>query len=152
VTRTTFSIVKQIVSSISAFFREVWISFDVGYHFAIVLGAFCHQFSILFRHRFLDAFTDAIFSIFDGKWSLKGSGAGIVQSSIWHPFSQLFPHIDFLIHFGRPLAHFWLPFASRWLSLGAFRSQKSTVWYPKANQNQTKNASKTHSQCNLNFS
>ena len=31
------------------------------------------------------------------------------------PFSRPFPKIDFVMHVGRPLAHFWLPFRSRWL-------------------------------------
>ena len=35
------------------------------------------------------------------------------------PFSRPFPKVDFLMHFGRPLAHLWLPFGSPWLSFGS---------------------------------
>ena len=36
--------------------------------------AFWHQFSTLFRHRFPDVFSDAVFLIFYGKWCENGTG------------------------------------------------------------------------------
>ena len=52
------------------------------------------------------------------------------------PFSRPFPKIDFLMHFGRPLAHVWLPFGSRWLTFGSllapFGSLLAHFWCPVA--------------------
>ena len=42
------------------------------------------------------------------KWLQKTVG----DRALCHPFSQPFPKIDLLMHFGRPLAHFWFPFGS----------------------------------------
>ena len=38
-------------------------------------------------------------------------------------FSKLFQKLDFWMHFGRPLAHVWLPFGSPWLHFGS-------LWLP----------------------
>ena len=34
-------------------------------------------------------------------------------------FSRPFPQLDFSMHSGRPLAHFWCPRASRWFTFGS---------------------------------
>ena len=44
------------------------------------------------------------------------------------PFSQPFPKIDFLTHFGRSLAHFGLPFGSPWLPFGSLLALLGSLW------------------------
>ena len=43
-------------------------------------------------------------------------------------FSRPFPKIDFWMHFGRPLAPFWLPLAPFWLPLAIFWLPFGTIW------------------------
>ena len=42
--------------------------------------------------------------------------------SLLAPFSRPFPKVDFLMHFGRPLAHLWLPLAPLGCLLAPFGS------------------------------
>ena len=44
------------------------------------------------------------------------------------PFSRPFPKIDFWMHFGRPLAPFWLPLAPFWLPFGHFWLHFGPFW------------------------
>ena len=48
------------------------------------------------------------------------------------PFSQPFPHLDFSMHSGRPLTHFWLPLARFRLTLGTFWFPFGSLWFPLA--------------------
>ena len=57
--KTRFYIVKQTVSTVCAFFEQVWTTNGFGIHFGPILGTFWHIFSIFFRHRFSDAFLGA---------------------------------------------------------------------------------------------
>ena len=50
--------------------------------------------------------------------------------SILAPFSRPFPKVDFWMHFGRPLAHCWLPFGSLWLTFGALWLPFGSLWLP----------------------
>ena len=47
----------------------------------------------------------------------------IMQWTFCVTFSEHFPKIDFWMHFGGPLAPFWLPLAPFWLPLAPF-------WFP----------------------
>ena len=83
----------------------------------------------------------SIFSpIFDRKWLPKTSGEMSVLSPFGLPFSRPFPKVDFLMHFGRPLAHFSflfseLPFLTTHgcitecdlTSKGRFRAESATT-------------------------
>ena len=57
------------------------------------------------------------------------NGRGIVaRSFLLAPFSRPFPKVDFWMHFGRSLAHFWLPFGSLWFPLGSPWLPFGTLW------------------------
>ena len=96
--RTTFSIGKQTVWGISAFFAKVWQNNDFGIRFGIILEGFWYTFGILFRHHFLHRFWDGLFRISGSFWvtpgdffallDQKGSPRGIqkhpARSPFWH--------------------------------------------------------------------
>ena len=119
--KTRFSIVKQTVSTVFAFFEKVWKSNGFGIHFGLILGTFWHTFSILFRHRFSDAFLDAknleqiaTWRILVGFWTKSYKPEGIPDESQTNPrrhFFRLFQEpsfgIDFWVILGRFGLHFW---------------------------------------------
>ena len=45
-------------------------------------------------------------------------------------FSRPFPKVDFWMHLGRPLAHFWHPSGSNWLSFGSLWLPFRSLWPP----------------------
>ena len=45
-------------------------------------------------------------------------------------FSRPFPKLDFWMHFGRPLAHHWLPFGSPWPPFGSLWFPFGSLWLP----------------------
>ena len=51
-----------------------------------------------------------------------------MRSPFWPYFSRSFPKVDFLMHFGRPLAHLWLPFRSPWLPFGSLWLTFGSLW------------------------
>ena len=89
------------------------------YQFWHHVRPFWHQFSILVRHRFLNAFLDAIFSIFMRKWLPKGMVAESGDTPFPHPFHDLFR----ILIFSCILVARWLTFGSLWLPLAPF-------WFP----------------------
>ena len=109
-------------------FRKKWKIINFGIHFGIILGAFWHHFSMLFRHRFLDVFLDTIFSIFDQKWLPKWSGKKWLRSPFGAHFRDLFRSLIFWclwLHFdslrlpcGSLLAHFWFLQVLFWIPSG----------------------------------
>merc|ERR1712110_535710 len=48
----------------------------------------------------------------------------------WRSFSRPFPKLDFLMHFGRSLAPFWLPFAPFGVPLAPFWHPFGSFWLP----------------------
>ena len=46
-------------------------------------------------------------------------GGGDIMVRMIIPFSRPFPQLDFSMHSGRPLAHFWHPWTSKCLTLGS---------------------------------
>ena len=50
--------------------------------------------------------------------------------SLLAPFSRPFPKIDFWMHFGCPLAPFWLRFGSLWLPFAPFWLPFRSLWHP----------------------
>ena len=53
----------------------------------------------------------------------------VAAVTFWGSFSRPFPKLDFLMHFGRSLAPFWLHFGSLW---GPFGSLLAPFWLPLA--------------------
>ena len=51
-------------------------------------------------------------------------------SKVVAPFSRSLSGIDFLMHFGRPLARLWLPLARLWLPLAPFWFPLAPFWLP----------------------
>ena len=56
-------------------------------------------------------------------------GWDIMVRMIFH-FSRTFPQLDFSMHSGRPLAHFWRPWGSKWLGFGSPLAHFGTFWIP----------------------
>ena len=108
--KTKFYIVKQTVSTVFAFFEKIWKHNGFGIHFGPILGTFWHTFSILFRHRFSDAFLDAknleqiaTWRILVGFWTKSYKPEGIrkeSQTSLFPTFSGAQFRHRFLSHFG----------------------------------------------------
>ena len=112
--KTRFYIVKQTVSAVFAFFEKIWNINGFGIHFGLILGTFGHTFSILFRHRFSDAFLDAknlekitTWRILVGFWTKSYKP----ERNPRRHFLRLFREPDFGINFwiilGRFGLHFW---------------------------------------------
>ena len=68
-----------------------------------------HQFSILFRHRFLHAFLDVIFSIFRSKMVAKVVGSSWTSCPLWHPKNAPKTHPRRNLDFSSILDRFWSP-------------------------------------------
>ena len=120
--RTTSSIVKHLVSSISTFFRKVLIFIDFGIHFGIIFASFWYHFSILFRHWFLDAFLDDIFWFLIPKMLKNGIVfqavgcllddlvlevlAGTPRKRTWYHFDTIIMHLYWIIN--KLLMELWI--------------------------------------------
>ena len=109
VLRTTFSIIKQKVSNISAVFRNVWKLVDSDIHFGIIFDDFWHYFSIFFRRRFLHAFWDACFRILveNGCQKVAKRSARTKDREVFGcpgPFQKRFKNATSNFH------RFWSPF------------------------------------------
>ena len=89
--RTTFSIVKQTVSSIFAFFEKAWKFRDFGIHFGIIFEAFGIIFLHLFGIVFLYVFLGTIFSTFMPKCSILGSSCGPAGAKMAPKIAQVAP-------------------------------------------------------------
>ena len=96
--RTTFSIGKQTVWSISAFFAKVWQINDLCIRFGIILEGFWYTFGIFFRHHFLHRFWDGILWIFrwpralsSHLWTRRACRGGSKSIQRAHLFSTLGP-------------------------------------------------------------
>ena len=108
--KTRFYIVKQKVSAVFAFFEKVWTINCFGIHFGLILGTFWHTFSILFPHRFSDAFLDTknlekitTWTILVGFWTKSYKPEGIPEesgTSLFPIFSGAQFRHRFLTHFG----------------------------------------------------
>ena len=90
------------------------------------MASFLITFGIIFRYFFGIDFCMPFLMPFLRLLVQNGRRTGPVEISTLPilplrsaPFSRPFPKIDFLMHFGRPLAHFWLLFGSRWLPFGS---------------------------------
>ena len=84
---------------------------DFGLHFGIILVAFWHSFSILFRHWFLHAFLDAVFRLFveNGFQNEPGKRAGC---RFWSCQNASKTHQLRNLDFSLILDWFWAPFWS----------------------------------------
>ena len=103
----------------STVFRKVWKLVDFSIHFGIIFDHFRHYFSILFRHRILNTFLDAIFSIFMRKWSPKWSSrVGWVAHFLLH-FRDLFRRFIFLCIL-----------VARWLTFGTLLAPIGSLLVP----------------------
>ena len=54
----------------------------------------------------------------------------LAVTSLFPSFSRPSPKVDFLMHFGRPLAHLWLPFGSPCLPFGSIGDTFGSLWLP----------------------
>ena len=106
---TRFSIVKQIVWSIFAFYVKVWKNRDFGIRFAIILRAFSHTFLLLFRGRFFEPCLDVIFLNSVQKWSPNGS-----------PFAHFPSWLFALFQWDLQFSELWSKMVAKWVALWGF--------------------------------
>ena len=96
---------------------------------AFILASFWYHCSILFRHRFLDAFLDAVFSIVGRNGRERRTQTYVRLLCFRFIFATFSEYLFFyafwspvgslLVPFWLPLAPFWLPFVFVWLLSGS---------------------------------
>ena len=112
----TFSLFGKLDFSRKQISESNKIALHVCIDFSSKMWLFRHQ----FPHRFVGRLVDSKLLQNDPPKFCRGM-------FYFSSFSQPVPKVDFWMHFGRPLAHFWLPCASLWRS---FLEGRRVGWSP----------------------
>ena len=92
------------------------------------VGVFSHRFFFDFPYFFGIDFRIDFFIDFWWKMVPKMDQNLLARTPLFPSFLRPFPKVDFLMHFGRPLAHLWLPFGSPWLPFGSLWLTLGSLW------------------------
>ena len=97
-----------------------------------MLVPFSHRIFIKSHAFFSIDFHIDLFIDFSWKMAPKMDVRDLWRATVFPSFLRPFPKVDFLMHFGRPLAHLWFPFGTPWPPFDSLWLPFGSLWLPFA--------------------